>query len=404
MATLKTTVPRRVQQRYWLVLAVIVLLALYAEFDLVVQRPHPWAADFNSYYEGVARARSGASAYFPYVIGESFFYHPFALTLLSTITWLGFTAASDLWILLNGVAYVAATILLVRHWAGPSIARPTRRFILIVLWCFAPFWHSLHMAQVNPLVMALLAAVLIWSEQGRDRPAGIALALAITLKVTPLLFLVYFLLARRWRLVLVTVLALGILTVIPMIQFGPGVLADFIVFNVTAGSGYNAWSYNHSLPTVLMRLLALIGVEGSPGVLTAVHRALVGLLAAGLLLAGARRPRDRFRQRWVFAGLVTTMTLAPPLVWYHHNVFLAIPLLAMWLSGEQRLFWWAVAIALVVQAEWLFEYGATLLMGGSYLSGVPVLAAQIALLAITAQMIRQGRLLTQPDVPNSMPS
>lgn len=58
------------------------ILGVFSEIWLALSLLHSWGSDFQIYYQAVYQAQSGASAYFPYALGKSFVYYPFALTLL----------------------------------------------------------------------------------------------------------------------------------------------------------------------------------------------------------------------------------------------------------------------------------------------------------------------------------
>jgi hypothetical protein len=63
---------------------------------------------------------------------------------------------------------------------------------------------NIFLCQVNLLVLALGMTGLLWAVQGKTLHAAPAIVLAIALKVTPALFLPYFLVKRRFKLFLLT--------------------------------------------------------------------------------------------------------------------------------------------------------------------------------------------------------
>jgi hypothetical protein len=98
------------------------------------------------------------------------------------------------------------------------------------------------------------------------------------------------------------------------------------------------------------------------------------------VLLAIRRPPVTMRHRlWLFALFNVWMVLSSPLLWYHHNVLLVVPLLllaanrirVLGVPGE----WAALMVVLVLQVERLFErevIGAPL----------PILAAHALLLLV----------------------
>src|SRR5207248_11454769 len=70
---------------------------------------------------------------------------------------------------------------------------------LIILLSFRPILSDLHHGNNNLLILSLVVASLAAWRKGYDVLAGLALALAVTYKVTPALFVPYFLYKRSWR-------------------------------------------------------------------------------------------------------------------------------------------------------------------------------------------------------------
>ncbi|WP_347956498.1 glycosyltransferase 87 family protein [Gordonia aichiensis] len=70
---------------------------------------------------------------------------------------------------------------------------------IVTIW-FNPFWMTLGFGQINVVLMAMIMVdVFLVPRLGRGRAQGVLIGLAAAIKLTPLVFLGIFLLARRFR-------------------------------------------------------------------------------------------------------------------------------------------------------------------------------------------------------------
>jgi hypothetical protein len=95
--------------------------------------------------------------------------------------------------------------LLALHWVFRLVESPDRPFppwarALTVVLSLRPIIGDLQHGNVNLLILFLVVAALTAYRRGRDFWAGIVLGSAIACKVTPALFVPYFLWKRAWRL------------------------------------------------------------------------------------------------------------------------------------------------------------------------------------------------------------
>src|SRR5574341_1557262 len=201
-------------------LVIYVALGLYAEYWLAILQPHPWADDFNIYYRALSSAQAGQSPYFPYIIGVSYVYHPFALTLVSLVALIGQLPASFVWAVLNVAGYGLALHLAMALLDCSPPQRTPRSLapILALLVAFAPFWEMVHIGQINGIVLACVVLALYWSETQRPVLAGIALALAIVLKSSPGVLLLYFVIMGHWRAAVSALAAFAVFSAIAWAQ------------------------------------------------------------------------------------------------------------------------------------------------------------------------------------------
>lgn len=220
---------------------------------------------------------------------------------------------------------------------------------LILLLSLRPILSDLHHGNNNLLILFLVVGSLQAWRKGYDVLAGLTLALAITYKVTPALFVFYFLLKRSWRTLAATGLGIGIfLLILPSLALGVafngeclGMWWHRILSPYLTRGEVGDQDINQSMVGVLSRLLT----EGEVGLgrynrdrplnlvawpdwvvtplLKALSLGLVGLLA--FLCRNKARRRDDPRLFGEFSLVVLTMLFISERSWKHHYVTVLLP-------------------------------------------------------------------------------
>jgi hypothetical protein len=233
----------------------------------------------------------------------------------------------------------------------PPGARPLPSYIqaLILLLSFRPILSDLHHGNNNLVILFLVVASLYAWRKGYDVLAGLVLALAISYKVTPALFVPYFAYKRSWRTVGATFLGMGVfLLLVPSVFLGPQFNGECLAMwwqrmigpFLAKGEG-SPQEVNQSMVGVVTRLLT--DSKLGPGrydahldvnlvslprplvghLLKVLSFGLVGLLA--LLCRTKATRRDDPRLLGEFALIVLTMLFVSERSWKHHYVTLLLP-------------------------------------------------------------------------------
>jgi alpha-1,2-mannosyltransferase len=216
-----------------------------------------------------------------------------------------------------------------------------------------PVQQTLSLGQVNLLLMALITADLLTGAAlvpgARTRWwHGIGIGIAAGVKLTPLIFIPYLLLVRKFRQA-ATATAVFAATVALGYAIAPRDSGDYwadrlflnanrIVFLGTRG--------NQSLRGVLTRLAGSVTSGTTPWIAAAAAVVIVGLITAAVLYrAGHPVP--------AMLACALTGLLVSPLSWDHHWVWVALGIallahLGAQARGQVRVAWWVAATGLLV--------------------------------------------------------
>ena len=221
----------------------------------------------------------------------------------------------------------------------------------VVLLALRPVMGDLFHANNNLIILSLIVAMLAAWRRGYDVLAGLLLALAITYKVTPALFVPYFLYKRSWKTVAATCVGIVLfVAVIPSLVLGPAfnlecltawyrrILGPYMEDGTTSNQ-----EVNQSMIGVLTRLMTVGGkavAHGYAGVqfqgnlvawppkVVAILLKIVSLGLVGLLAFFCRTKTDRRddpRLLGEFSLVVLTMLFASERSWKHHFVTVMLP-------------------------------------------------------------------------------
>lgn len=280
------------------------------------------------------------------------------------------TATAALWFLLKVGMAVLMVVWSIRFVRGNGPPLPDAAVGIAIVLALQPILGDLAHGNVNLFIAAVVFAALELFRRSFDVSCGIVLALAIACKVTPALFLPYFVWKRSWKAVLGTFIGLGLwLAVVPGEILGwdanQTLLTgwfDRMVKPFVIEGKITSEHPNQSIPGVVFRLFTnepsfiAYGEDGNGPPEGADYHTLVNLgttpakgivkaltLGFGLLIILLCRTRTYGEGR-VRSGLVLSaewslillgMLLFSERTWKHHAVTLILPLLVLSVAASQ---------------------------------------------------------------------
>jgi hypothetical protein len=178
--------------------------------------------DFPVYYAAGQSLFSGrADLYAPgFALGRvmDYRYPPFFLLLFWPLWLLPYQVAAYLWYLCS-IAEIVGCVLFIRRVA--AIPNEKKWLWPTVFFVVAPYFVIiLHYGNAHLLAVFLLFAAGYFAFEKKPVFAGLSLALAISIKLTPALFLPYFALRKQGRLLALVAIFLVLINLAPAIYFG----------------------------------------------------------------------------------------------------------------------------------------------------------------------------------------
>ena len=202
-------------------------------------RTHNGSTDFDTFYYAARHVIDRVPIYTPVKDVSPYIYPPFFACLISPLALLGLEAASFLWYILSlalfAVSMTISAILVFGHtdirriWnSGPFL--PKAMFLALT---GAIFIDNISLLQSNILLFFAVVTGLYYFKKGRFVSGGILFGLAISIKLLPALFLVYFIVKRKFKMVASCMIWIIVFTlIVPSLFLGPkGTLDSLMVWN-----------------------------------------------------------------------------------------------------------------------------------------------------------------------------
>lgn len=210
-----------------LALGEYILFGLLTEWGLLTIKPFPHylLEDFSYYLHAYQLAVHGGDPYQIRAIGTGFLYPPPALLLVGVFAPLPGN-------ILRAAAYIGSNLLLL----GMMLRGVARYYCcsfrrvwwwVLLAFLFAPLLELLYIGQIN-LITAFGIFLLFYYEERLPFIAGFGLSLAICLKVTPFIFVIYLLTQRRWAILGWTLALLVVESALSALFFGWQPLVTYI--------------------------------------------------------------------------------------------------------------------------------------------------------------------------------
>lgn len=316
------------------------ILCLLSTLDML-SAPFSFQFDFKSFYCAAAAAASGGNYYDISILQTMaaqhaiplpvwpYLYPPLFAEVAAPLGLWTVQSAQWMWMCLSIFA-ASATIVLTLKWAAPHVstaptAAPARPWLHLLaaflVFHLLGFRHNLYMGQINIIVLLLIVSSLYAWRRGRDLLSGVLLALAMLIKMSPAILVLFFLLSHRPRIVWAAAAASVVLFILSALTFGLAPWCEFFNLLPHLAPGKTVPGlfpphtlYNFSLAGFFSRCFPGSGL---------VHA--MTYLSAGLLLVAAflcTRVHLKTAPELFLVPLLVIMVIAAPLTYIHHTLYI----------------------------------------------------------------------------------
>ena len=344
-----------------LLMLVVIAAGYYLTWSVaqwVTLTPAALRFDFVNYFGGAQAAAHGTDIYadFKHSWGSeawvvAYIYPPFFALLLAPLTSLGLVAAARIWLLVVHAAFLVGLVLILR--IHPELSKSARRLFLLAAFAFMPVYLNLKFQQVATVWLLLITAALWAALRRRSGLAGVFIASAASLKVTPIFLIPLFARLGRWRVALLGGVTLVVVTAVTMLA-APGSWQFFTVVLPRIGLGTANWD-NGSVDGLVSRIVELAPGLFGAATQTAAKIAIVlaAVLVIGLTLWSTRNLGDEvWTLRLSVAALITALLIVSSVTWQHHLVTLLLPVATAiaWITVRRpgARYGWGLAAAYVM--------------------------------------------------------
>jgi alpha-1,2-mannosyltransferase len=291
-----------------------------------------------------------------------FTYPPFAAVAFALFSFIWWPA---LWVLSIIVNMLSLAVALWFTFGGLGYRDRRVRLGATLVAAAVTFWlqpvvRTIYLGQINLILMAAIIWDLCQPSEGRWWK-GFATGIAAGIKLTPLIFVPYLLVTRKFREAAMTVAGFAA-TVLVGFAILPSDSSKWwlhgLIFSDGNRTGFTGWAGNQSLRGLITRLSGSIDAGTKPYLAAAAVALVLGILAAYLF------ERSGYHMVAILAAALTGLLISP-ISWDHHWVWVA-PGVAVaghyaiqgWKSARSRPQQWRVGGLAAIAIGLIFVFGA----------------------------------------------
>ncbi len=334
----------------WTLAVVLVLLGVFlclnqfGELKNVDSR----TTDFGTICKGSAALFNGGDPYS--ATANGYFYPPLLAFLFGPLLWAPLTGASTWFFSIKFIMIFWTLFACDQLVAGNRFSGERRTLFLTgLVFVASRFWTAdLQFGNTNVLILFLVVAAIYFDREDRPTAAGLALALAVSIKLIPAVLCLPFLITRRWRTLVFFLVGLVGFNVLPWFVVRDTWWSSWVAYfdaGVTGKLGERlAQPDNQSLWGLINRLFPKVALS----TLRWVWMALSGALAAfACSVVSQARSRGALEQIAALSLFPLLGLLVSPGSWVVHYTAILLPmvvLLTVALAGlgSNRWFFWVL--------------------------------------------------------------
>ena len=327
--------------------------------------------DMVIYREGVKAFMEGGEVYsVPMMAGDialPFIYPPFGALVMVPLAgdWFSHAMAGDIMIVLSNLLIGLVVLLLAfalnRQRSNPFVSSDViaaASLIWGIVLIFEPVRLNNGFAQINIIIMVLVALDLIPRKRLKWLPQGWLIGVAAAIKITPLAMLLYFLVRKEIKPIITAAISAIIATLIAAAVRWDVAWEYFSVKLLSMGTGgdfgvQTAYQSNSSIKGAIERLYtSQEGMEAASTITNIIWLcfAIITVVLGGWLMVALMK-RGLNIEAWMINAFI--MLLISPVSWSHHWVWVAIAIpVLLYRAITWRHLNWAAGILISILSLW----------------------------------------------------
>ena len=329
---------------FWVLMASLWMYVDYigGTLERIASRSMAYHVDFDSFWRSARAMLEGRNIYDTGV--ELVNLNPPVWTvLISPLGLLEPITAYRVFVLISlvvVVGYLAWTVEELRLRPGWTVVG------VVMLLLSSPLLATLGLGQVYPVLALGLVAAWVADRREGQEISGAALGVVVALKPSLLPVLLWPLVRRRWRALVVALVSGTVATLLGIIVLGPGTTLDYI--GVLREQSVSAYWDNASLPSAAARLFTENPYAQNVATLPWMVPVAYALGIGAIVLTAARVRHGQEVGLW---ALVAASLLASPIAWHNYLVLLAPGILLLLARGRAATAFLLLALQ-SIPAQW----------------------------------------------------
>lgn len=342
----------------------------YTELKLMALKPLPDSLfqDFKIYERALTSILAGKDPYAIRNIGQGFLYPTPALLIIEIFHYIrDFYFRASVFSTVNIALLVLIVYGTARHY---GYAAKKIWFWYVLCLGFAPFLELIHIGQINIITLFGIFMLFYWTETSAIL-SSVGLALAIITKVSPVFFFGYLLANKKYKVIAVTIGVIAIFICLGILRYG---LSSVLEYPKTFMWLLNQFHFTLNSQALVSKL-AIANTDQFQKAITMLPELLrPSIVSIFTFFTTEYLLVQRILTIYIFLVIgsscaftffskqpkeplfiITTlgMMLSPNIAWYHHYVFILLPVL-LWMAWS-RLDWrvvtWCFLWLLIVQVD-----------------------------------------------------
>jgi len=272
----------------------------------------------GKYFETAKRAG------FPYA-PTRFLYLPLFATPFRLLTTFDFPTAANIWFAINLMCILA--IIYLEWYLTKEFFPPVPGLIVIILlnlYSF-PLLYGLTLGQTSILIYLIICFIFYCTVKSYDVSAGVSLGVITALKFSPLLFVLYFLYRKKYKVLIYCMFTLAGISFLSLIMYGLPLHKLYLRYLMRLSNMSIAGWSNQSIEAILLRLftdntLVYFYPVKAPPVLIFIRYTVTILLIGAVYLCGRGTNNVNLHQRYPleFSSVALCMLIMPSISWLHY--------------------------------------------------------------------------------------